>query len=317
MWFRNIFRPLNRKNDRRAARRRPGDTALFDENFLRRLDRLNLQAVRYLQGNPLSGEHFSRQYLPTSVFSDHRPYTSGDDLRYVDWNAYARHDQMVLKVGEAEQNVNVHLLIDVSRSMAWGQPPKLRTLQQLAAALGYLSLAHGDRLLISPFGLEHLRPFGPTQGKARLIEMLRYLEDMPLQRQTDLQQVLVNHARRYQRGGMLVLCSDLLTSGGLAEGLRLFMPPRWQVVVLHMLDPRELRPELQGSMELEDHETGQRMSVALDSETLAAYRHTVTTWQEKIARTCGRYGANYSQVMSDWPLEQKIIPYLRARRLLV
>lgn len=320
MWFRNIFHPLRKGIGRRrtaAKKNRADDEPLFDESFLRRLERLSLQAQRTLQGNPLSGEHISRQYLPSSIFSDHRPYTMGDDLRYVDWSAYARHNHMLLKVGEAEQNVDVHLLLDVSRSMSWGQPPKMRTMQRLAGALGYLSLTHGDRLQVVPFGSSPLRPFGPAQGKGRLIELLRYIEAIPIQKETGLQTVLEMHARNHLRGGLLVLCSDLLVSENLAQGLRFFKPPRWQLVVLHLIDPRELRPELQGPLELEDTETGERIMVALDAEALATYRRNLATWQDRIMRTCSQYGAHYARVLTTWHLEQKVVPYLRARRFLV
>ncbi len=315
MWFKNIFRQSN-KTRRGPGKRRAQDGPLFDENFLRRLERLSLQAQRSLTGHLLSGAHFSRQYMPASIFSDHRPYAMGDDLRYVDWNAYARQGDILMKLGEAEQNVDIHLILDASRSMAWGQPPKMRSLQRLAGALGYLSLTHGDRLHILPFGNTPLRPFGPTQGKARMVEMLRYIENIPIQQQTHLHNTLQQQARRYPRGGMLILCSDLLVYEGLSEGLRVFQPPRWQVVVLHLLDPRELRPDIQGPLELEDTETGQRINMTLDAETLDNYRRSVTEWQERIARICGRYGAAYSPVMTNWPLEQKVVPYLRARRLL-
>lgn len=318
MWFKTIFRPLNRANQRGAGRdRRTKEEPLFDESFLRRLERLSLQAQRSLRGHPLTGAHHSRRYLPSSVFSDHRPYTTGDDLRYIDWNAYARHDQMLLKLGEAEQNINVHLLLDVSRSMAWGQPPKLRTLQRLAAALGYLALTHGDRLHVVPFADQALRPFGPTQGKGRLVELLRYLEKLPIQQQTRLETLLRQHAQNHRRGGLLVLCSDLLVSEGLDAGLRMFRPPRWQVLVLHLIDPRELRPDLQGPFELEDTETGKRVMVSLDSEALAVYRRTVDAWQETLSRTCSYYGASYARILTNWHLEEKIVPYLRARRMLV
>jgi uncharacterized protein (DUF58 family) len=319
MWFKNIFRPSNKMAGRLrpAPRRRPDEERLFDESFLRRLERLSLQAQRSLRGHPLSGEHLSRQYLPASIFSDHRPYLSGDDLRYVDWNAYARQDHMLLKLGEAEQDVDVHLLLDTSRSMAWGQPPKMRAMQRLAGALGYLSLTHGDRLSIVPFGNQPMRAFGPSQGKGRLIEMLRYIEQIPMQQHTSVQPVLEQHARANRRGGLLVLCSDLLVAEGLGEGLRWLKPPRWQVLVLHMVDPRELRPELQGPFELEDSETGQRISVSLDSEALETYRRTVTEWQEGIARTCGHYGARYASILTTWPLEQRVVPYLQARRLVM
>lgn len=306
MWFKNIF---HRRSNRRSD-------PLFDENFLRRLERMSLQAQRTLRGRPAGGEHPSRRQLPTSIFSDHRPYTSGDDMRYIDWNAYARQGHVLVKVGETEQNIEVHLLLDASNSMAWGQPPKLRTAQQLAGALGYLSLAHNDRLRIVPFGATMSAPYGPAQGKMRMIEMMRYIETITLQEQTDLRSVLRQYSH-YQRGGLMVICSDMLSAGGLEEGLRALPPPRWQVLVLHLLDPRELRPELQGPLELEDSETGQRLQITLDTEAITHYRRRIAAWQQHLAATCGRRGATYAQILTNWPLERKVVPYLRMRQLLM
>jgi uncharacterized protein (DUF58 family) len=280
------------------------------------MERMSLQAQRTLRGNPSSGEHPSRHQIPASIFSDHRPYTSGDDLRYVDWNAYARQNQVLLRLGEAEQDVNVHLLIDVSRSMTAGGPQRMRLAQQLVGALGYLALAHSDRLQIVPFGPAALPAFGPTQGKARLIEMLRFIEGLAPQPATSLSAVIRQHAQRHPQGGMIVICSDLLASEGLAEGLAALAPPRWQALVLHMLSPGDLRPDPRGPIELEDSETGQRMEITLDDETLAAYRRSVASWREGLAKECARRGVAYAPIMSNWPLEQQVVPYLRSRRLL-
>lgn len=321
MWFKTIFR---RKPDQgvagaRAAtpRRAPQPEArLFDEAFLRRMERMSLQAQRSLRGNPSSGEHPSRRRMPATIFSDHRPYTSGDDLRYVDWNAYARQDHVLVKLGEAEQDVHVHVLVDASRSMTVGSPPRLRLALQLAGAIGYLALAHSDRLQIVPFGPAALRPYGPAQGKGHALEMLRFVERIAPQPDTRLGSVVQQHALRNPQGGILVICSDLLSPDNLEEALRPLAPPRWQTVVLHMLDQRDLKPELQGPLELEDSETGQRLALTLDEETLTAYRRSVAAWRENLARICARRGATYAPVMSDWPMERQVVPYLRARRIL-
>lgn len=292
------------------------DGPLFDEAFLRRLERMSLQAQRTLRGNPSSGEHPSRRQLPATIFSDHRPYSSGDDLRYVDWNAYARQEHVLVRLGETEQDVNVHLLIDASRSMTVGAPSRLRLAQQVVGALGYLALAHSDRLHVLPFGPAALRPFGPAQGKGRLIELLRFVEGIAPQPGTRLAAVVQQHARRNALGGMLVICSDLLAPDSLEDALRAVPPPRWQTLVLHLIDQRDLQPELQGPLELEDSETGQRLPLTLDDETLRAYRKAVADWRERIARLCAYRGATYAPVMAHWPLEQQVVPFLRARRLL-
>lgn len=325
MWFKTIFRRKQGAGREaqgaaaagaRARRVAGGEGRLFDEAFLRRMERMSLQAQKTLRGNPSSGEHPSRRRLPATIFSDHRPYTSGDDLRYVDWNAYARQDHVLLKLGEAEQDVHVHLLVDASRSMTLGSPARLRLAQQIAGALGYLALAHSDRLLLVPFGPAALKPFGPAQGKAHTFEMLRFIERIAPQPQTRLASVVQQHAMRNPQGGILVLCSDLLAPEQLDEALRPLAPPRWQTVVLHLLDQRELKPELRGPLELEDSETGQRLALTLDDETLAAYSRSLAAWREGLAHTCARRGATYAPVMSHWPLERQVVPYLRARRLL-
>jgi uncharacterized protein (DUF58 family) len=306
MWFRNT-----------STRSRRGEPRpLFDEAFLRRLQRLSLQAQRTLRGRPAGGDHLSKQRLPTTIFSDHRPYTEGDDYRYVDWNAYAHNDQMFVKLGEIEQDVGVHVLLDVSRSMAWGEPPKLRAAQQLAGAIGYLALTHSDRLHVAPFGRGLQRPFGPAQGKARIVEMLRFIEQATSDEETRLAAVLSGYARRHERGGLLVLCSDLLAPEGLEEGLRALPPPRWQVLVMHLIAPFELQPELVGPIELEDAETGEVIRLTLDEEAIAVYRSNLAAWQSAVAAACARRGATYAQIPTSWPLERQVIPYLRSRQIL-
>jgi uncharacterized protein (DUF58 family) len=288
---------------------------LFDEHFLRRLERLSLQPRQSLRGQPALGEHLSRRQLPATIFSDHRHYSSGDDYRYIDWNAYAHQEELFVRLGEIEQNVAVHLMIDVSRSMEWGQPTKLRSALQLVAALGYLSLNHHDQLIVQPFGDTPLKAFGPARGKMRLAELLRFLEQQKADRPTALRQVLANHAAHYQRGGLLVLCSDLLAHEGLAEALKV-LPQQWQILVMHIVDPEELTPPVGEAIELVDSETGERMPVQLDDRTIAHFQQNVATWQEKIRYACARRGAAYAQILTSWPFERQVIPYLHASRIL-
>ncbi|MFV9504151.1 MAG: DUF58 domain-containing protein [Oscillochloridaceae bacterium umkhey_bin13] len=317
MWFKTIFRPKTPVAPRPAPRRtpKPAEAPLFDEAFLRRMARMSLQAQRTLRGNPASGEHPSRHKMPATVFSDHRPYTSGDDLRYVDWNAYARQDHVLVKLGEAEQDVNVHLLIDASRSMTFGGPPRLRLAQQLAGALGYLALSHSDRLHVVPLA-SPTRPFGPAQGKAQVPALLRYLSQISPGGEAQLASLVSQHTRRNPQGGIMVICSDFLTNDQLDAVLAPLAPPRWQTLVLHLLDRADLDPSTQGPIELEDSENGQRLALTLDEATLTAYRSAVADWRERLRASCARRGATYAPLMSHWPLEQQVVPYLRARRLL-
>jgi uncharacterized protein (DUF58 family) len=307
MWSRTTSRPEGGSRD---------NERLFNEAFLRRLERLSLQPQQSLRGTPSLGEHLSRHQLPATIFSDHRPYSPGDDYRYVDWNAYAHQEEIFVRLGEIDQNVQIHLLVDVSRSMEWGEPTKLRTALRLIGALGYLALAHHDRLTVQPFSDTLLRSYGPFSGKARLHEFLRFLEGLRSDRPTTLARVLSSYAARHQRGGLLVLCSDLLAPEGLADGLKALPSSRWQTLVLHVIDPRELNPPAGEAVELIDSETGGRLPVTLDNQTLATFRLNVADWQAQIADSSARHGAVYAQIETTWPFERQIVPYLRARRIL-
>ena len=131
----------------RAAKpetRDPQPETFFDTDFLRKLERLHLVAKR-LSWAGAKGEHAVSRKGFSLEFSDYRRYQRGDDLRYVDWNIYRRLDRLLLKVFTAEEEMNIYLLVDTSRSMAEGAPAKLDYAKKVAAALGYIGLKNLDR----------------------------------------------------------------------------------------------------------------------------------------------------------------------------
>jgi uncharacterized protein (DUF58 family) len=313
---------------------------LFDEAFLRRLERLSFRTAPILRGSPL-GERRSRNLQPALDFSDHRPYSPGDDLRHVDWNAYGRHEELFVKLGEATQSVNIHILLDCSRSMAWtpaaksssGRPPsysKWDAARRLAGALGYLGLAGGERVEITPFGHTLAEGFGPTEGKRRAIPILKFLSTVtPLPPVKDeagggLIHSLNSYARMHPSGGLLVLISDLLDTASLpskegepeselAESLRHLTSPRWQVLVIHLLTKEEVHPTVEGDYDLQDTETEESLPFRLNEATLTLYRLRVRAWCAGLQSASAQRGATYARVLAEWPLEQMVIPYLRQR----
>lgn len=335
--------------------RRPKETTetLFDEKFLRRLERLNFRTAPRLRGVML-GEQRSRNLRPALDFSDHRAYVSGDDLRHIDWHIYAHHEELFIKLGESSQSVNVHILLDCSRSMAWQSnasvfnsetdtdtPANLKrnrskwnVARRLAGALAYLALSSGERVTITTFADDLGASFGPSHGKRQMIAPLRFLtalnpapamSENDLNREPGLARSLTNYARRHSEGGLFILISDLLDTvpsslepateknGPLADGLRHLNPPRWQVLVMHLLTTAEMQPGLEGDFDFEDIETGQDLPFSVDKDTLAQYRLRVRRWCAAAESACARQGTTYSRILAEWPLEQKVIPYLRQR----
>ncbi|MEO8511386.1 MAG: DUF58 domain-containing protein, partial [Chloroflexota bacterium] len=127
---------------------------LFDETFLRRLEQLELASRRMTAGR-MKGERRSVRRGQSIEFADYRTYASGDDLRQLDWNVYARLERLFIRLFVEEEDVTVHVLVDASRSMDFGEPNKLDFARRAAAALAYLGLAHLDRVSVAFLGDGH------------------------------------------------------------------------------------------------------------------------------------------------------------------
>ena len=141
---------------------------LFDEAFLRKVDRLSL-VVRKRRAGQVRGERRSTRRGTSIEFADYRDYTKGDDLRRVDWNIFARLERPFLKLFEEEQDLTVHLLLDASRSMDWGEPNKLWYAARAAGALGYVALTGLDRVTATVLGNgRNGSTFPPRRGKEKV-----------------------------------------------------------------------------------------------------------------------------------------------------
>jgi uncharacterized protein (DUF58 family) len=171
---------------------------IFDEKTLRKLDRLALAASQVRAGQ-IKGERRSLKRGTSIEFADYRDYTRGDDLRRVDWNVFARLERPYIKLLEEEEDLAVHVLLDASRSMDYGaagdkegeSKNKFRYAQRLAAALGYVALAAGDRLTLAALSGEGLvAQIGPARGRGHTMRLLKFLQDQPPAGSTNLDAAL-------------------------------------------------------------------------------------------------------------------------------
>ena len=313
MWLRDIFRPPNS----------PADPALTDgpvdfagqltPRLYQQLDRLRLRSEQPLQGSG-AGLRRSVRRRPAADFLEHRQYVPGDDVRFVDWRATARHEQIFLKQGEHPQENQVTLLIDASASMAWGAPPKASTTLALAACLSYLALGNEDRLTLVVPG----RPGGlvKVKGKGQYPAVLNHLRTLRFSGTPALAAELHLIARHSQTGGMLIVLSDLLDQPDLAVAFAELPPPHWQVSVLHLLHPEELEPPVQGEFALLDAESGLRRNVNIDRIALQKYARLLEDWRRAIELSYIERHAQYTLVPTGWSLEREAVPHLRRVRLL-
>ena len=286
---------------------------LFDESFLRRLEQLEL-ASRRLTAGRMKGERRSIRRGQSVEFADYRNYSHGDDLRQLDWNVYARLERMFIKLFVEEEDVTVHVLVDASRSMDYGQPNKLDFARRAAGALGYLGLAGLDRVSVAFLGDGHATSLRPMRGKRRAPELFRFLSEPRTERHTGLASAAREYASRLRGTGPLLLLSDLMDPGYL-DALRDLAGTRCQLSVLHVLSPEELDPDVPPDARLVDNETGQGVEVTGDDDLVERYRTRLAAWQEEIGTFVGRRGGAYVAIPSDLDLADLLFDVLRRRRV--
>lgn len=285
----------------------------FDEKTIRKLTRLTLVAGQVRAG-VLKGERRSTKRGSSLEFADYRSYTPGDDLRRIDWNAYARLDRTFLKLFEEEEDLAVHVLVDASRSMDWGADEynKFQYALKLAAAVGAIALSSGDRLTVSSLQAEKHGPqFGPARGQLSTLPLLRYLEGQQSSGETDLYKSLREYVLVARRPGLIFLISDLFSQSDALTGLALLQSRGYEVALLHLLAPDEIDPPLAGDLRLIDIETGLGQDVSLDNRTRALYRERLQAWCEEIGAACRKRGIRYLGLNTARPWEQVVLQQMR------
>ena len=312
----------------------PGDEEmLLDEAALARLRRLSLVAGR-ARTEGLAGEHRSRRRGTSPEFADFKRYSQGDDFRRIDWNTYARLDGLFVRLSEVTTELSVHILLDSSASMDWsgadGRLTKFAAARRLSGALAYLALWGFDRVAIVPFAETLGRPFGPVQGRAQVVPVLRHLGRLRAAGSTDLGPVIAAYAHARTRPGLLLIVSDLLS--GEPEDLRAALHDLrargWQTAVLHIVDDAEIAPDaasawLHGgddgaapsSIELIDRESGATLRLSPDDEVAERYAAAVGNWLEALEAACTAEETCYARLSTAWGIDDQTISLLHERGL--
>jgi uncharacterized protein (DUF58 family) len=295
-----------------GASERPRLTSLFGNDVLDRLERLRISPLRRLTSRS-HGEHLSGKGGSSTEFSDYRDYVVGDDVRFVDWNIFARLNRPYLKLFQMEEEMHVLLLVDASASM--GFESKLQRAKQLAAAFGLMGLMGGERVSAYAFNARQGAParFAPTSGRANLSNLLRFLErvesggDAPVE--AGIETCLKYHIGR----GVAVVVSDFLTFGDVGRALNLLFSSGMETFGLQVLAPAELEPDLAGDVRLVDRETEQTLDVSSANDLLGLYREYREHLERRLAEMLRQRGGRFMSVSSEAPLEWVLFDQLRRR----
>src|SRR4051812_17712303 len=145
----------------------PAEVPLLSPDLLAQLEKLELMSRKVFRGR-MKGERKSRRKGQSVEFADFRNYVPGDDLRFIDWNLYARLDRLFLKLFLEEEDLHFYALVDASASMEFGEPTKLQYAKQLAASLGFIGLCRADRVKVESLATPHTKPGPVLRGRQSL-----------------------------------------------------------------------------------------------------------------------------------------------------
>jgi uncharacterized protein (DUF58 family) len=290
-------------------------TPLLDSQMLARLEQLELVSRRLFLGR-MKGERRSPRKGQSSEFADFRQYAIGDDLRFLDWNLFARLDRLFLRLFLEEEDLHVHLLIDASTSMDYGSPSKLHYARQVAAALGFVGLVGQDRVQVHALGAGPARVSPPLRGRRSLWRLLAFLEGIGPMGRGDLSGSLKSFSLRSGGKGIAVVLSDLMDKGGYEEGLRYLVARRMDVHVVQMLSPEELDPDISGDVKLIDVEDQDEAELTVTPALVERYRVALTAYRARVMEFCHRRGIGYLFTSTQTPFDRLVLTYFRQRGLL-
>ncbi|MBP6962941.1 MAG: DUF58 domain-containing protein [Armatimonadetes bacterium] len=284
---------------------------LLDPEFLRKIERLSLVAKRVFPGR-LRGERRSTKRGSAVEFADYRNYTTGDDLRRVDWNVYARLEKLFLKLFVEEEDLHVYILVDTSKSMDFGHPRKLLYAKRIAAALSYIALSNLDRVGLAALSGESAAVMTPKRGKQAAFTIFDYLRSVQASGKTQLGASIRDFSLRTANSGLAIVISDFLDPT-YQQGLTALLSRKFEVTMVHLLDQEEVNPTTVGDLLMVDSETGEKREITITRTLLRRYQQRLAEFLGEIEGFAMRYGCNYVRVTNQSPFEDLILNYLRRR----
>jgi uncharacterized protein (DUF58 family) len=292
----------------------PAAAPLLDADFLARLERLELVTRKIFQGR-LKGERRSKRKGQSVEFADYRNYVVGDDLRFLDWNLYARLDRLFLRLFMEEEDLHFYVLIDNSASMDFGTPTKLHYARQVAAALGFIGLVNLDRVVVEALNDRIVQALPAIRGRRSLWRLLDFLNKLEPAGPSDLAQALRTFSLKHSGKGVVVVLSDFMDKNGYADALRYLVARQMDIYVIQVLSQEEIDPDLTGDLKLVDVEDADAAEVTVNLSLLRRYQENLAAFRAELHDFCARRGISCLFTSTDVPFDRLVLTYLRQRGL--
>jgi uncharacterized protein (DUF58 family) len=287
-----------------------GDDDLFDDEFQRKLEYLALVSRRVFSGR-LRAERRTKKSGSGVEFADHRDYQPGDDFRTLDWSVYQRFEKLLVRLYEEEEDLAIYFVLDTSASMAFGDGRKLRYGKKVAAALAYVGLANLDRVSIVTTTDRVMGRMPETRGKARIFKVFRFLREAKADGTTDLGDAMKTFVAQNKRRGLAVLISDLYDPAGFEKGMNVLRYNKFDPFVVHVVDPAEAKPKLNGDVLVYDCETGEEREVTVTAKVLQRFAQAHAAYLAEIERFCATHQVPYVAASVDTAFDELILRVFR------
>lgn len=290
----------------------------LNPEILARIMSLGLRAQRVVEGS-ISGLHRSPLHGVSVEFANYREYAPGDDLKRLDWRAYARSNKFHIKLYEEESDLRATLLLDASASMRYGRGAmtKFQYAATLTASLAAMLIRQRDAVGLAVFDEAEQSWLRPVATQAQLAKIIDILEKAQPDRKTDLSAVMGKIASQIKRRGMVVIISDLLTDlDGFYDGLSRLQHDGHEIVIFQILDPDEIELPFQDSVLFRDIEGG-ASAEQLFAEPWAfrkAYKAAMETFIGEVDTRCRLAGIDHLLLRTSDDLGLAMSHYLHSRQ---
>lgn len=292
---------------------------IFDSSFFNGLNRVKLVTRITMQGGR-SGMRKSAAKGSSVEFADFREYVPGDDIRRIDWNTYGRMDKLFVKLFVEEREAYYSVIIDTSASMDFGAPSKGVCAARLAGAVSYMALNNLDRVRLSAICGDRILNSSDFTGRQGFNKAMAWLNSMEFKGKTDLYKSI--RGIPFRQKGVTVIISDLFSNDttdenieNIADTIRYLRYMKQEVLILHVLSPEEMEPVVEGTVGLEDAETGDIMRVTATSRLCRQYKHVLDRFLNKAKECAKHYQAHYIPVCSNESIDTFIYKGIRSGQL--
>jgi uncharacterized protein (DUF58 family) len=283
---------------------------------IRQVARLDLRAKFIVEGF-IAGLHASPFHGFSVEFSEHRKYTSGDNIADIDWNVYAKTDRYYIKKFQAETNLTGYLVMDLSGSMGYTYRQEITKFEygiSLAAALSYLMIHQQDPVGLIAFDQKVRRSLAPASRRSQLGNILSMLAQLKPSGETDIEASLLQVAAMMRHKSLVMLFSDLLADPEpIRKALYRLRFAGHDVIIFHILDEAEAEFPFEGMLKMEDNETQEVIEVDADA-IKADYLEEVESFRSAYKIDCVRARIDYVPLHTGMPFDKALMSYLLSRQ---